>query len=200
MSVDFEIDDLPPEYSDGDETRFRGIVADADLADFIKRPKTAVAREYEKKTASILNAAMRGTISSPSTVADAAAIIQYGEGVSAAAGEWAQEDEKARKMIDLIATPSSPVVMFVMAAIPLVAQIIRNHESEVTKPVREVSRQFRIPFIKKNVSIGMRLKFALPKRFRNATVPPELLMEGVFSHPEVIKALKKRGIEVAGRK
>lgn len=198
---ELDAEEIPPESHSangaGSHEHFRGIVADADIADFIKRPKTAKAREYEKKTAAILNAVMRQTIGHPETVRDAAAIIAAGDGICASAGEYADQDETICKFIDLIATPANPAIMFLMAMIPLASQILRNHETE-TPPVK-ATRTFRVPFLKKNVSLSMRLRPKLPKRLRAFTVEPNAMLN-VFDHPDVAKALKKRGIDVAAPK
>lgn len=193
---DLNVEEVGPEANGQrpENGRFHGIVADADIADFIKRPKTAVAREYEKKAAAILNATMRQTIGNPATVRDAAAIIAAGDGICASAGEFAEQDEHVRKFIDLIATPANPALMFIMAIVPLAAQILRNHETE-TPPVK-ATRAFKVPFLKKNISVSMRLHPRLPKKMRSFTVEPNAMMN-VFDHPEVKKALKKRGIDVA---
>jgi hypothetical protein len=190
-----DVEEVPPESNGGTSSEhFRGIVADADLGEFIRRPKTQVAREYEKKTAAILNAVMRQTISNPSTVKDAAAIIAAGDGICSSAGEYAEQDEHVRKFIDLIATPANPALMFAMAIIPLVSQILRNHETEA--PSVKAVRTIKVPFLKKNVSLSMKLRPKLPAKMRSFTVEPNAMMN-VFDHPEVKKALKKRGIDIA---
>jgi hypothetical protein len=183
---------------DGSGDKFRGVVADSDtLAEFIKRPKTAVAREYEKKTAAALNSIFRGAAGNPGTVVDAATILVFGDGFSAAAGELAQEDEKARKVLDFICTPSNPWVAFAMVAIPMAAQLMRNHETELEDlpPVKKVIG-IKIPFSKKAISIPLRIKPRLPRRLRSQTSEPAAML-AVFEHPDVKRALKKRGITVA---
>lgn len=196
-----EWEDLNPGLEDElprtPEDKFRGIVADSDIADFINRPKTAIAREYEKKTAAALNSAFRFLAPNPSTVVDAATILVFGDGFSAAAGELAQADEKARRIVDLITTPSNPYVAFAMAAIPMVAQFARNHETalEEMEPVKKVIG-VKIPFFKKTISIPLRIKPRLPARLRTQTVDPSAML-AVFEHPDVKKALKKRGVEVS---
>jgi hypothetical protein len=191
-------DDVPPSsngQSDNERMKFRFI--DADLGQFMRRPKTAVAREYEGKAAAILGMLTRNSIGNPDTIADAAAYIAYGDKLAAAAGEMAEEGEFARKFLDAIASPSSPYLAFGLAALPLVAQLMRNHEKEIVKPVRTVRASFKIPFRKKPLSIRVPLKVQLPKQFRAQTVEPKTCANLVFSNPDVIKALKKRGIDIA---
>lgn len=198
-----EWEDLNPGLEDNPSPdpageKFRGIVADSDtLAEFIKRPKTAVAREYEKKTAAALNSVFRGFAGSPGTVIDAATILVFGDGLSAAAGELAQEDPRAKSVIDFITTPSNPWVAFAMVAVPFAAQLMRNHETalEELPPVKKVIG-VKIPFTKRAISIPLRIKPRLPKRLRGTTVQPEAML-GVFEHPDVKRALKKRGITVS---
>jgi len=179
------------------ESRFRGIVADANLADFVKIPKTQVAREYEKRTAAALNSVFKGLAGNPSTVIDAATILAYGDGLSASAGELAQQDEKARGIIDFITSPSNPWVAFAMIAIPFGAQLLRNHETDIDnmKPVKRVVG-VKIPFTKKAISIPLRFRLRLPRKLRAHTVQPVAMLD-VFNHPDVKKALKRRGISVA---
>jgi hypothetical protein len=187
-----------PSSNTGTSEKFRGMVADSEtLAEFIKRPKTATAREYEKKTAAALNSVFRGLAGNPSTVIDAAAILVFGDGFSAAAGELAQEDERARGFIDFLATPSNPWIAFAMVALPLGAQLMRNHETalEEMEPVKKVIG-VKIPFTKRAISIPLRIKPRLPRQLRSQTSEPEAML-AVFEHPDVKRALKKRGIDVA---
>jgi Asp-tRNA(Asn)/Glu-tRNA(Gln) amidotransferase A subunit family amidase len=187
-------EDFPPEDAD-ERLKFRFI--DSDIGNFMRRPRTAVAREYEGKAAAILGLLTRESISNPDKIADAAAYLAYGDKAAAAAGELAEEYETARKILDAIASPTSPVLAFGIAMIPLVAQLMRNHEKEIVKPVRAVKFSVKIPFRKKNVSIAIPVRVRLGKRLRSQTVEPRKCADMVFSNPDVMKALKKRGIDVA---
>jgi hypothetical protein len=199
-------DDIPADYQEQETqengsdpaARQRTIVIDSDITNFIKKPKTAKAREYEQKTAGILNIGMRLSAQNPATVADAAAFIVYGAGVSAAAGELADESDKAAMIIDAVASPNSPYVAFAMALFPLVAQLMRNHEKETEVAARRVIRRnVKLPFRKTPLSIRIPLRVRLPKRFRSQTADPKVIAQTVFTNEDVKKALKRRGIDVA---
>lgn len=191
-----EAEDIPaPEPDEADRLKFRFI--DADLGHFMRKPKTAVAREYEAKAAAFLGLLTRGTISNPKTIADAAAYIAYGDKMAAATGELADEYEPARRFIDAIASPSSPLVGFVLTGLPLAAQLLRNHEKEIVKPARSIRFTVKIPFRKRPLNVAIPLRFKLSKSLRAQTVEPRACANAVFSNPDVVKALKKRGIDIA---
>jgi hypothetical protein len=192
-------EDIPPNGDNPphDEERLKFRFIDSDLGQFMRRPKTGRAREYEGKAASILGLLTRNSIGDPDTIADAAAYIAFGDKVAAAAGELADDQEWARKFFDAIASPSSPIMAFGMSVIPLAAQLMRNHEKEIVKPVRYFRATIKIPFRKNPVAIRVPLRPQLPKRFRAQTIDPKSCASMVFSNPDVMKALKKRGIDVA---
>jgi hypothetical protein len=192
-----EAEDYPPQDETPDDDRLKFRFIDADIGHFMRKPRTAVAREYEAKAAAILGLLTRGTVNDPDKIADAAAYLAYGDKVAASAGELADEYEPARKFLDAIASPSSPVIGFGIAMLPLVAQLMRNHEKEIVKPVRSVRFSVKIPFRKKTVSVRIPLRVKLSKTLRAQTVEPRKCASMVFSNPDVIKALKKRGIDVA---
>jgi hypothetical protein len=188
---------LNGDHTANDDERLKFRFIDADLGNFMRKPRTATAREYEGKASAILGLLTRNTISSPETIADAAAYIAYGDKIAAAAGEFAEESEWARKFFDAIASPSNSAIAFGFAMVPLVAQLMRNHEKEIVKPVKIASISLKIPFRKKPLLIRIPLKPQLPKRFRAQTVEPDKCAALVFSNADVMKALKKRGIDVA---
>jgi len=210
---------VQPEYNGGGRHAKDGPSLDfisADIGDFITRPKTAVAREYQRKTAGALNVALRYTAARPSTIPDAAAIIAYGDGLAAATGELAEHNEKTRQMIDLILTPESPYLAFLIAALPLATQLFRNHETSLSslpaqfnkenrsrrKAIRQMRKQsstgvsFTIPLLRKKIRIPLAFRVNLGF-LRGGTLDPDSLSVAVFSNEQVAKALKKRGIEVA---
>lgn len=196
-SEDIGEDWAPPRVDTPDDERLKFRFIDSDMAQFMRRPKTAIAREYEGKAAAILGLLTRNSIGDPDTIADAATYLAYGDKLSAAAGEIADESEIARKIFDAIASPASPYLAFTLTAIPMIAQLIRNHEKETVKPVRVVGANIKVPFRKKPISIRIPLRPGLPKRFRAQTVDPKKCAELVFSNPDVAKALRRRGINVA---
>ena len=190
-----------------------------DLAQFIKLPKTRVARKYEQKIQAVLKAGLTASLNSDH-VPDAAAFLYHGPGIAAAGGTLADQDERTRKVIDLITTPGNPAAMFLLAGTPFIAQLIRNHETELEQ-ARDTARQRRkdarqrrrtgepkpskstprvsvtIPFIRKTVSVGFRVRFPVKRilsGFRSQTQPPDKLAYHVFSDPKVVAELQKQGI------
>ena len=183
-----------------------------DFADFIKKPRSAAARDYEKRTASLLKTVAFARMQSPGGLPDAATLIYHGPKFASAAGMLAAEDKHAAKMIDLITSPENPYVMFAIAGIPLVAQLLRNHEAELAearkhvkmtraqrkaaaagkpKPVAEIT----IPVIKKKIKVKLpfRIKFEF---FRGQSVEPAAIVNSVFSDPRVRRELRKQGINI----
>jgi hypothetical protein len=200
----------PPQHENGDKPELKFL--DADIADFIKRPKSGVAREYEKKTASALNSCMRLLVQNPKTVADGAAIIAYGDDFAAAVGEVAEVNKRTRQMIDLVLSPESPWMTLAIAGIPLATQLIRNHQASVAdavhnRPGKDARKAARAEAKANRPKVTFKLfkrefKVTIPIRFKlgflmSQAVEPAALSDAVFSNPDVAKALKKRGIKVA---
>lgn len=204
----------PPRTSNGQTDGLKFI--DADIADFIKRPKTSTAREYEKKTEAALNSVMRFLAQNPKTVPDAATIIAYGDNFAAAVGEVAEISSSTRRMMDLVLSPESPWLALAIAGIPMATQLMRNHEPGIQqvrtnlknrpsradrKAARQESKATR-PKITLNL-LGRQVRITVPFRFKfsfvmSQTVEPDKLADAVFKNEQVVKALKKRGIDVAG--
>lgn len=150
------------------------------------------ARAYEDKVAGILNLAMRMCAGNEGTVSDAAAFIEHGPGFASKLGDLAAHDARIRKGIDFITTGTdNPYAAVVLAALPLISQIIRNHETETAKPL-----EVRIPFTKRTFrpKIKIRLNIAF---LRGMTTTPAQLVRNVFGRPDVKAALITSGIDVA---
>lgn len=147
--------------------------------------------QYERKVKGVLNGLMRGALSNPHTVPDAAAIIMYGPTFSETMGDWAASDARVRKAIDFITTGTeNPAIAAMVAFAPLVLQIIRNHE-----PVAEVEpRRIRIPFTKKYIRLRFKVKLG---KLRNMTNDPHEFTHWVLSNPKIQEALSKQGIQFA---
>lgn len=178
----------------------------ADIGEFIKRPKTQVARDYEKRMAGLLNAGMRARLASPSGLPDAAAIIAYGDQLAKATGELAEADERAQKAIDFICQPANPYVMFAFAALPLVTQLLRNHEAGIDQ-VGKLRRKDRVkgpkPTITLHLPRGKSLTMKVPFKpkwprgfLRAQTQDPAILVNNVFTNDQVLRSLKRAGINV----
>jgi hypothetical protein len=185
--------DAPPEET---EDKIGLKFLDADVTDFIKGGNTAVAKEYTKKAQSLLGLALRMTVEQPETVADAATIIAFGDGLASVTGELAEADEHVRTFIDAILTPSSPWLAFLAVGIPFTCQLFRNHEVPVRR-IRIITIDRKIPFSKKHLRFKVPLHVRLPKRIRATTTAPNTAAESVFSNPKIIAQLKKKGIDVA---
>jgi hypothetical protein len=198
--------------SDGPD--FTAIFGAPDLTTLIgsKRPKTTVAREYERRANSVLKAL---TISAINTgnFPDAAAYLWHGPAFSTAVGVLADTDVKARKAIDLLTTPANPWATFLLTAIPLIAQVTRNHENQIkeipkgwrNRKQRKAERTesparftLHLPF-GKQIALRFRLRLQLARMFsgfRSQTHDPGDLAMTVFGNNDVQKALQKLGVNV----
>lgn len=155
--------------------------------------RTGRAQDYEEKISGLLSLAMRGLAGKPSTVPDAAAIIQHGPIIASKLGDLADQDANVRKAVDFITSGSeNPYAALVFATLPLVAQIIRNHETE------DLSRhvQVRIPFTKKTFRLPIKLRLKNPM-LRNITQSPQMISAATFGDPEIAAALASQNINVA---
>jgi hypothetical protein len=167
---------------------------------FVKvAPRPRNAAKYEKKAASLLNLALRLTAPHDNTVADAAAIIQYGDDAARAIGILAAHDDKVAYALDWIdGGTENPYVGAIVATMPLVLQIVRNHE-----PILEPApRGFRIPFLKDKDGLPRRVRIPIKLgirlgMLRNATHDPKKLTQWVFGNADVRNKMDKESIEVA---
>lgn len=160
------------------------------LQDAKSRPERA--RAYEEKTAVILSFLTRICAGNESTVADAAAFIELGPSFASKMGDLAHHDARVRKGIDLITQGSdNPYLALALASLPLLSQIVRNHETEAAKPIT-----IRIPFTKRRFSPKIRIRLKTPF-FRSLTSTPSKLIDKVFGNPEIKASLIANGIDVA---
>jgi hypothetical protein len=202
----------PPESDNGEAIKF----LDADIGQFIKRPRTATAREYEMKTRAALNTVLRFCVQNTNTVPDAATIIAYGDDFAAAVGDVADISKPIQHGIDVILSPESPWLALAIAGIPMASQLIRNHQTQIAaaqsnfknrpdKTARKAQRaenkanrprvHFKLGKREISFSVPVKLKFGF---LMSQTVEPKKLADGVFNNEQVVKALKKRGINVTG--
>jgi hypothetical protein len=189
-----------------------------DFATFIKTSQTKQGKTYEAKVASMMKAGMIGSINNEQ-FADAAAFIKHGPGFSRAAGQLADISERTRALIDMLATPSNPYALFVMTAMPLLSQLLRNHEPDIQTAktnwrARRMQRKnakrqgltiksprmksftiklgkLRIPINIHVPSVKLNMIFS---GFKASTSPPGILVNEVFSDPAVIRALQRMGV------
>jgi hypothetical protein len=166
------------------------------VKDFVREPKRSrSAKEYENKAADVLRFAMRMTVTSDSTVADAAAILTYGEQVAEKIGDLAAEDARVAKIIDFInGGTDSPYLNLAMVSLPLVLQVIRNHEPDT---VAEVKKEIRL-FKRWTIKVPFRIRLR-NKALRSLTSDPKELYSATFT-PEVVEALTKQGVSVPAYK
>jgi len=172
---------------------------------------TSVSREYEARTNSVLKSLMLSSLNA-GDFPDAAAIIHYGPQFAKATGGLADANDYARRAIDILTSPSNPVAVFALATIPLIAQVMRNHEqqlAEVPATFRERRRErkaakamgtgkhkapprFTIKIGKRAIPIYFRIRLSgmskLFAGFRAQTQEPVSLASRVFSDPDLIKA------------
>lgn len=188
-------------------------------SEFIKTPPNSRARLYEKRVQSMVKAGMVMSINNQQWP-DAATFLKHGPGFAKAAGNLAAEDQKAAQVIDMLTAPDSPYIMFAMVAIPMVAQLVRNHQPEI----REAGQTFRqrraerkqmklsgaqpktvkppitVHVFRREFKIPIRLRLRMPnlkgafKAFLAPTQHPSQIAQEVFTDPGVIKALHKMGI------
>jgi len=155
------------------------------------RRKTGAAK-YEKKMRGVFRDASLLTVTNQNTVSDAAAIILHGPQAARAIGDLAAIDPKIARGVDMLSEGSTnPYVACVLACMPLGLQMIRNHENtEVSSPA-----SFRIPIIKKSIRLPkIHFKFKLSDKMRMFTKDPQEFTFKVLTDPDVVEALKSRGI------
>jgi hypothetical protein len=155
-----------------------------------EKPQSPRAKRYTKEVAKTLSPLWRALAQHPATVADSATILTYGPDLARAVGNLADEDEKARKVIDFIVEGGgSPYIPLLSCALPMAIQILRNHE-----PTVEAVKGFRIPFTKRTFRLPFKLRLG---KLRNASYDPDYLTTRVFSHPELARVLAEQGVTIA---
>ena len=198
---------------------FDAIFNAPDYASFLKVRQTRTSQEYTARTNAILKALLTSSLNA-GDFADAAAIIHHGPQFAKATGGLADYSDTARKAIDILTSPSSPVALFAVSTIALVGQVMRNHEqqlAEVPATFRERRRErkaakaagiaapkaeprFTIKLGKRSIPIYFRMRFkavsVIVSGFKSQTQPPESLAARVFGDPDVISALEKQGIRL----
>lgn len=163
---------------------------------FVQEVKeTPRAARYRKKTVRGLNFLFKNLAGSPGTSADAAAIVEYGPQVAKAVGNLCDKDDRVRRAVDFITDDGieNPYVLVVAAALPLVFQLVRNHEPAIEK---FAGLKLRIPFTKRELRIPFKLKLKFTLVNRNS-YPPTQMMQHVFGNPVIAEALAKQEIHVA---
>lgn len=202
LNLDFQ--DLDDFLAPGDEELPPDAGLDDEPApvpgDFVAPEReTARAKKYRLKVKKGINVLIRATASKPGTVADSAALILHGPDVAKAAGNLADKDDRIRRAIDFLTEDGidNPYVILGLATLPLLFQVLRNHESTLDKDIRV---GFKVPFTKGR---RFQLPFKFKLRFnliRHTTQPPEYLTDYVMGSPAIQEALAKQDIRVAWRR
>lgn len=174
------------------EPIFEGM-ADMPVSPIAKAPnRTQRAQDYEEKVTGILSVAMKATAQNESTIPDAAAIITHGPAFASKLGDLADHDPRVRKAVDFITQGTdNPYAALMVATIPFVAQVIRNHET--TAPVKV---GIRIPFTKRTLRVPFNLKLRNPF-LRSVTHAPKDISTAVFDNPAIRASLLSQRIDVA---
>lgn len=201
-------EDVPGKPGDVDLSLFDS----PDFADFIKTPTTANAKAYEKRVASLLKTIAFSRMTTPGGVADGATLIYHGGNFSKAMGRLADTDKTVARGIDIITSPENAYVAAVLVTLPMVAQLMRNHETQLdalpgkvrkTRAQRKAERaanpkaraEITIPILKKKVRVYIPFKLNFGA-FRSQSVEPSLLVTKVFSDDKVRRELRKQGIRI----
>lgn len=182
----------------------------------LKPASTRKAKEYTSKTNSVLKALLIGSLNA-GDFPDAAAILKHGPGFAQATGQLADASDRAAAIIDMVTSPASPLTVFLMTAIPLISQVVRNHEAQVAQ-IPEARRQrramkkaatqaraereprFRVRAFKREWPVYWNVKAPRWSRFlagfKSQTQDPMTLAYQVFSDDDVQAALKKMGVTI----
>lgn len=156
--------------------------------------RTKRAQDYEEKVNDLLRTIMNACAQSPGTVPDAAALIAHGPTLASKTGDLADSDPRVRRAVDFITSGTdNPYLAFSIAALPLIAQILRNHETGEEK--RRVT--LRIPFTKRLFTVPFRIRLKNPV-LRSVTVDPKLLADSTFTQPDILAAMLSQGVQVPG--
>jgi hypothetical protein len=187
---EFLIDD--PEDNESDEEVVTPEVTSENNAEFVHgAPESLTARKYRKKTAKALGHIWRPLLGQPQTLPDAATIIKYGPDIAKAVGDLADQDPRARKAIDFVTEGvDNPYINLLAFTVPMIAQLMRNHEHQIQPEFHGI----RIPFTKREIKVKFGIKLG---RLRNITFDPSYIQDSVFGDPRIQEALAKQGLTVA---
>jgi len=210
-------DDEQLEEDETQEYDYSQLFDAPNYSDFIKTKPNSNAQKYEKRVQGMMKAGLIMSINNQNWP-DAATFLKHGPGFAKAAGNLAAEDERAAQLIEMLTAPSSPYVTFAMVAIPLIAQLTRNHTAEFKeagqtwRERRAEKKQEKLsggrvktpPIVvrlgKRRITIPIRIRVRMPnikgvfKAFLAPTQHPQHIAMEVFSDPAVRTALHKLGV------
>lgn len=224
MPIEFEdigadpgaIPEMPQNGQAPETAKWQAILDAPEYTSLLKGRPSAEAREYQERVNSILKETLKyrlgaGTISG---LADVSAILAYGPDFAERTGVLAAHDDKAKKAIDMLTAPDNPWVLFAFAALPLIGQVLRNHDEDVTrirrgwskearaerraqKETRAVAPKPKIRLFKREITLPFRLRIKL-SLFRPNSVEPQVLINQVMGSDKVRKAIhEKYGVKIA---
>lgn len=194
---------------------WRAIWEAPDYAQLISARQSRKAKEYTSKANSVAKALALASINA-GDFPDAAAILHHGPPFTHAVGQWADSNDRVAQAVDIITSPSSPVLMFTVTGIALVAQIFRNHEPQLREIPNARKRAKAEKLARKNTAkldpprftvkafgrqwpIRFRSRFQVSKLFsgfRAQTQEPAQLTMRVFSDEKLVNALEKQGYKL----
>lgn len=194
------------------------IVGAPDLTALIKRPQSAAAKEYTKKIGAAFKTVTIGALQA-GNFPDAATVLWHGPGVATALGTLCDENDRVGQAIDMLTSPSNPWSAFVLASLPMISQLFRNHEKELqdiprrwnmgkqARAARKQAKQdaikpeprFHIRVGRRKIPVRFNLRIPFVKTFvggvRSQTQEPNVIAARVFMDPGVQRALEKLGVQ-----
>lgn len=198
---------------------FSIIVGAPDLTQLVKRRQTANARKYRDQVAGMMKMGVIGSIQT-GNFPDAATLLWHGPNAATAIGNLCDSNNHIAMAVDMITSPSSPVAETVLALLPLVSQLARNHEKQLAeipsrlnlgKQARAARKAARteteqpapltLKIGKRRIPIRWRFNRPAFTRFLSAgvmsqTQEPNLMAANVFTDPSVQRALASLGINI----
>jgi hypothetical protein len=150
--------------------------------------------EYAKKMHTGLSVLTKLAIEHEPTRPDAAALLMYGPDLANSMGRLAAEDARVANMIDMLTEgATNPYAAVLMAATPLLLQVIRNHEPTFEPK----NRGFKIPFTKGRRTWAPRFKIGLRLgNLRGMTHEPDVFTDSVFNRPQIRKVMMDLGMVI----
>lgn len=159
------------------------------LEDTKKRSKRA--ERYEEKIKGFFQTGFAITAKNHHTQPDAAALVMYGPTICEKWGDLADADPRVRKGIDFLTEGTeNPYLAAAVTTLPLVMQLMRNHE----KDLEVKQRGIRVPFTQRRFGFKFGVKLGFLHR-TPGTVEPEFLTKHVFTDPDIQEKLAKLGIK-----
>jgi hypothetical protein len=160
-----------------------------------KRPRGAVG--YQKKIHDgILSPLFQLAVQNEHTIADSAAILLYGPKLETKLGDLAATSDPVARAVNFITDGTeNPAAAAMIAAFPLILQVIRNHEPQLEVKPRGLWTPFKGKDGKRRrISFKFGIKLG---RVRNVTHDPEKFTHSVFTNPSILAALEKEGMQIA---